>query len=71
MVRSCSAGSSPPGAGVVRTELSTYTAAWVTAGLICMVAAVMVLGVGRSPRRLSATVWTDDRDALAPVEPGR
>jgi predicted MFS family arabinose efflux permease len=64
------AGLGALGAGVVRTELSTYTAAWVTAGLICMVAAVMVLGIGRSPRRLSATVWTDDRDALAPSNRG-
>src|SRR6266540_921064 len=38
------AGLGALGAGVLRTELSTYTPAWVTAGLICMVAAVMVLG---------------------------
>jgi hypothetical protein len=36
-----------------------------------MVAAVLVPGIGRSPRRLSAAVSTDDRDALAPVESGR
>jgi predicted MFS family arabinose efflux permease len=61
------AGLGALGAGVVRTELSTYTPAWVTAGLICMVAAVMVLGIGRGPRRLPAAVWTDDRDTLATV----
>jgi sugar phosphate permease len=65
------AGLGALGAGIVRTELSTYTPAWVTAGLICMIAAALVLGIGRSPRRLSAAVWTDDRDALAPVESGR
>jgi len=65
------AGLGALGAGVVRTELSTYTPAWVTAGLICMVAAVMVLGIGRGPRRLPAAVWADDRDTLATVESGR
>ena len=38
-------------AGVVRTGLSTHRSAWVTAGLICMVAAVIVLRIGRGPRR--------------------
>jgi predicted MFS family arabinose efflux permease len=65
------AGLGALGAGVVRTELSTYTPAGVTAGLICMVAAVMVLGIGRGPRRLPAAVWTDNRDTLATVESGR
>jgi hypothetical protein len=36
-----------------------------------MVAAVMVLGIGRGLRRLPAAVWTDDRDTLATVESGR
>jgi hypothetical protein len=53
------AGLGALGAGVVRTELSTYTPAWVTAGLISMVAAVMVLGIGAvraaSPRPYGPT----------------
>jgi hypothetical protein len=40
-------------------------------GRLSVRALVLVLGIGRSPRRLSAAVWTDDRDALAPVESGR
>ena len=35
-------------AGVVRTEISTYTPAWVGAGIICLVAAVVVLRIGRT-----------------------
>jgi sugar phosphate permease len=34
-------------AGVVRTELETYTPAWVGAGVICLVATVVVLPIGR------------------------
>jgi predicted MFS family arabinose efflux permease len=41
------AGLGALGAGIIRAELSTYTPAWVSAALICMVAAVMVLGIGR------------------------
>jgi sugar phosphate permease len=34
-------------AGVVRTEVETYTPAWLGAGIICLVAAVVVLRIGR------------------------
>lgn len=37
-------------AGMVRAELSTYTPAWIVAGSICMVAAVLVLRIGRLGR---------------------
>jgi predicted MFS family arabinose efflux permease len=48
------AGLGALGAGVIRTELATYTPAWVAAGLICLVAAVIVLLIGRGPRSLDA-----------------
>jgi predicted MFS family arabinose efflux permease len=35
-------------AGVVRTEADTYTPAWLGAGIICLIAAVVVLRIGRS-----------------------
>ncbi|HVR61166.1 MAG TPA: MFS transporter [Polyangia bacterium] len=34
-------------AGVVRTQLSTYTPAWIAAGGICLLAAMLVLRIGR------------------------
>lgn len=44
------AGAGALAAGVSRTALSTYTPAWMTAGGICLVAAILVLRVG--PRAL-------------------
>jgi len=41
------AGVGALGAGVIRSTLTTYTPAWVTAGAICLVAAVVVLRIGR------------------------
>jgi len=35
------------GAGVIRSTLTTYTPAWVAAGSICLLAAVIVLRIGR------------------------
>ncbi|ADO71007.1 MFS transporter [Stigmatella aurantiaca] len=49
------AGVGALGAGVVRTALETYTPAWVVAGIICMVASVLVLRIGRRPRLPSLT----------------
>lgn len=37
-------------AGVVRAELSTYNPAWIAAGSICLLAAVLVLRIGRVGR---------------------
>jgi MFS family permease len=37
-------------AGFVRTEAATYTPAWLGAGVICLVAAVVVLRIGRAAR---------------------
>jgi predicted MFS family arabinose efflux permease len=34
-------------AGIVRTEVATYTPAWIGAGVICLVAAIVVLPIGR------------------------
>jgi sugar phosphate permease len=62
------AGTGALGAGVARTLLSTYTPAWVVAGLICLVAAVLVLRVGRSDepsdRRSGRAVEDDVFDRL-------
>jgi predicted MFS family arabinose efflux permease len=44
------AGFGALGAGIVRSSMTTYTPAWVVAGAICMVAAVIVLRIGRAPR---------------------
>jgi hypothetical protein len=33
--------------GILRTALSSYTSAWVAAGIICMGAALLVLRIGR------------------------
>jgi len=41
------AGFGALGAGLIRTSLTTYTPAWVAAGSICLVAAVVVLRIGR------------------------
>jgi predicted MFS family arabinose efflux permease len=41
------AGVGALGAGVIRSSLTTYTPAWVAAGAICMVAALLVLRIGR------------------------
>jgi MFS family permease len=38
-------------AGVVRTEVNTYTPAWVGAGSICLIAAIVVLRIGRTAAR--------------------
>ncbi|HEY0992772.1 MAG TPA: MFS transporter [Kofleriaceae bacterium] len=38
-------------AGIVRTELDTYTPAWVGAGTFCLIAAVVVLRIGRGVAR--------------------
>ena len=46
------AGVGALGAGVIRSSLTTYTPAWVTAGAICLVAAVIVLRIGRRVPRL-------------------
>jgi len=46
-------------AGIIRTEVDTYTPAWLGAGLICLAAAVIVLRIGRRavpPRVPVATV---------------
>lgn len=47
-------------AGLIRTELSDYLAAFLFAGLLCLAASVMVLFIGRSP---------SPRPALAEVTP--
>ncbi len=46
------AGVGALGAGMIRSELTTYTPAWVTAGAICLVAALVVLRIGRRAPRL-------------------
>jgi len=47
------AGVGALGAGVIRSTLTSYTPAWVTAGAICLVAALVVLRIGRGASRLS------------------
>ena len=42
------AGVGALGAGLIRSSLTTYTPAWVAAGAICIVAAVVVLRIGRA-----------------------
>jgi predicted MFS family arabinose efflux permease len=46
------AGVGALGAGIIRSTLTTYTPAWVAAGAICLLAAVIVLRIGRSPSRV-------------------
>jgi predicted MFS family arabinose efflux permease len=41
------AGVGALGAGVIRSSLTTYTPAWVAAGAICLLAALIVLRIGR------------------------
>jgi predicted MFS family arabinose efflux permease len=45
------AGIGALGAGVIRSTMTTYTPAWVTAGAICLIAAVTVLRIGRRAPR--------------------
>jgi predicted MFS family arabinose efflux permease len=42
-------------AGLVRTTTSSYDAAFITSGLLCFIAAIMVLFVGRGVRAVAAT----------------
>ena len=51
-VRWARAGFGALGAGIIRTSLTTYTPAWIVAGSICLVAAVVVLRIGRTAPRL-------------------
>ena len=46
------AGVGALGAGMIRSSLTTYTPAWVVAGAICLVAALVVLRIGRRAPRL-------------------
>ena len=48
------AGAGALGAGMLRTSLSSYTAAWVIAGAICMCAAVIVLRIGKAKAQTAA-----------------
>ena len=48
------AGVGALGAGVIRSSLTTYTPAWIVAGAICLMAAVIVLRIGRGRVRTSA-----------------
>jgi len=41
------AGAGALAAGIIRTEVETYTPAWVGAGAICLAASVIVLRIGR------------------------
>jgi predicted MFS family arabinose efflux permease len=54
------AGVGALGAGVIRSTLTTYTPAWITAGVICLLAALVVLRIGRRAPRL------DLADAVTP-----
>lgn len=47
------AGIGALGAGVIRSTMTTYTPAWVAAGAICLLAAVIVLRIGRRAPRLA------------------
>jgi predicted MFS family arabinose efflux permease len=49
------AGVGALGAGVIRSSLTTYTPAWVAAGAICLMAAVIVLRIGRGRVRKTST----------------
>ncbi len=44
------AGAGALGAGVIRTNVETYTPAWVAAGIICIAASFVVLRIGRGAR---------------------
>jgi predicted MFS family arabinose efflux permease len=52
------AGVGALGAGLIRSRLTTYTPAWVTAGAICLGAAWVVLGIGRRTLRFSPASLT-------------
>lgn len=41
------------GAGLIRTELDDYLLAFLIAGAFCLLASLMVLGIGRRPRELA------------------
>jgi predicted MFS family arabinose efflux permease len=48
-------------AGVVRTEVSTYTPAWIGAGIICLAATVIVLRIGKRVVHPAAELTLADR----------
>jgi predicted MFS family arabinose efflux permease len=48
-------------AGLVRSSMLTYTPAWVVAGGICMIAALLVLRIGRSQPQQSPGSWEGRR----------
>jgi predicted MFS family arabinose efflux permease len=50
------AGVGALGAGVIRSTLTTYTPAWIVAGAICLLAALVVLRIGRRAPRLGLEV---------------
>jgi len=50
------AGLGALGAGVIRSTLTTYTPAWVAAGAICLLAALIVLRIGRGRARAVAGI---------------
>jgi sugar phosphate permease len=50
-------------AGVIRVDLGTYTQAFIISGVLCFVAATMVMFIGRSPSRPAAV----GRPARAPA----
>jgi len=52
------AGVGALGAGVIRSTLTTYTPAWVAAGVICLAAAWVVLGIGRGAPRFAPAFGT-------------
>jgi len=60
------AGVGALGAGVIRSTLTTYTPAWLVAGAICLIAALVVLRIGR--RAPSAVVAGE---VTAPVVPSQ
>src|SRR5207245_10436545 len=58
------AGIGALGAGVIRSSLTTYTPAWVVAGAICLLAALVVLRIGRRvPRAEVAAVGHQARSS--------
>jgi len=60
------AGVGALGAGVIRSTLTTYTPAWLVAGAICLVAAFVVLRIGR---RAASVVPVGE--GTGPVVPGQ
>ena len=53
------AGIGALGAGVIRSSLTTYTPAWVVAGAICLLAALVVLRIGRRVPRAELAAIAD------------